>query len=54
MSIGVNTIVKNKPNREIAIIGLGGGGLCTFIRHFIPQVTKIYDIPIKSKESKQF
>ncbi|OXU27110.1 hypothetical protein TSAR_005725 [Trichomalopsis sarcophagae] len=39
MSVGLKTALKNKSNGEAVIIGLGGGGLCTFIQQYIPQTT---------------
>ncbi|XP_012251378.2 eEF1A lysine and N-terminal methyltransferase homolog [Athalia rosae] len=39
MSVGIS-IVRNfkKELTEIAIIGLGGGGLCTFLRNCLPEI----------------
>lgn len=39
MSVGVSMIAKNADvENEIAIIGLGGGGLCTFLYRCLPQI----------------
>lgn len=38
MSVGLKTVFKDKEFGETIIVGLGGGGLCTFIRRHIPQV----------------
>ncbi|XP_011499708.1 PREDICTED: methyltransferase-like protein 13 [Ceratosolen solmsi marchali] len=45
MSLGLKIALKNSNVGESIIIGLGGGGLCTFIRHCIPQ-TKIIAVEI--------
>ncbi|XP_014218736.1 methyltransferase-like protein 13 [Copidosoma floridanum] len=37
MTLGLKAALKNKDNGETVIIGLGGGGLCTFIRNYVPQ-----------------
>ena len=42
MSVGLKSALKNKDNGETVIIGLGGGGLCTFIRQYITQVIQIF------------
>lgn len=38
MSIGVSAAVNFKEYDEIMIIGLGGGGLCTFLYNCFPKV----------------
>lgn len=38
MSIGVSTILDSTNSNEIMIIGLGGGGLCTFLYHCFSNV----------------
>lgn len=36
MTIGINVAVKPKKRTSpVAVIGLGGGGLCSFIRHIL-------------------
>lgn len=44
MSVGVSMIAdsNNDQRNEIAIVGLGGGGLCTFLRQALPEV-KAFD-----------
>lgn len=37
MSIATCMVCKNKQKPSIAIIGLGGGGLCTFLSKFLPK-----------------
>lgn len=39
MSIAVYLACKNKKQSRIAIIGLGGGGLCSFLNKFLPKAT---------------
>ncbi|XP_046421551.1 eEF1A lysine and N-terminal methyltransferase homolog [Neodiprion fabricii] len=41
MSVGVSMIAKNADQNDIAIIGLGGGGLCTFLRQCLPEINII-------------
>lgn len=36
MSIAAYMICQNKPNPKITVLGLGGGGLCSFLHKFIP------------------
>lgn len=36
MSAAVQIAIKTKHKSSIVIIGLGGGGLCSFIRKFLP------------------
>lgn len=38
MSIGVSAAINSKECDEIMIIGLGGGGLCTFLYNCFPKV----------------
>ncbi|XP_015114910.1 eEF1A lysine and N-terminal methyltransferase homolog [Diachasma alloeum] len=38
MSVGVNEILRNKTDAEILVVGLGGGGLCLFLRHCFPML----------------
>ncbi|XP_017893172.1 methyltransferase-like protein 13 [Ceratina calcarata] len=38
MSIGVNSAINPKESDEIMIVGLGGGGLCTFLYHCFPKL----------------
>ncbi|XP_058793465.1 eEF1A lysine and N-terminal methyltransferase homolog isoform X2 [Phymastichus coffea] len=35
MTVGLKTALQTNDNGEIVIIGLGGGGLCTFIRQYM-------------------
>lgn len=37
MSIATCIACKNKQKPSIAVIGLGGGGLCTFLNKFLPK-----------------
>lgn len=39
MTLGLKTALKDKANAETVIIGLGGGGLCSFVQRYIPQTT---------------
>lgn len=41
MSIATCMACKNKQKASIALIGLGGGGLCSFLRKFLPNVSVI-------------
>jgi hypothetical protein len=41
MSLGLKIALRNTNVGESIIIGLGGGGLCSLIRHYIPQVFSI-------------
>lgn len=36
MSIAVKIAAQNKRRSTTAVIGLGGGGLCMFLRKFLP------------------
>lgn len=38
MCIGVSTILDSTYSNEILVIGLGGGGLCTFLYHCFPNL----------------
>ncbi|XP_063984530.1 eEF1A lysine and N-terminal methyltransferase homolog isoform X2 [Diachasmimorpha longicaudata] len=38
MSVGVNEVLRNKTDAEILVVGLGGGGLCLFLRHCFPML----------------
>lgn len=38
MSVAVQWAAGNRASPSIAVIGLGGGGLCMFLRKFLPQV----------------
>ncbi|XP_014472422.1 PREDICTED: methyltransferase-like protein 13 isoform X2 [Dinoponera quadriceps] len=38
MSAGVNTVIDINEPDEIMIIGLGGGGLCSFLHHCFPKL----------------
>lgn len=42
MSIGVSAAINSKECDEIMIIGLGGGGLCTFLYNCFPKVYVYY------------
>ncbi|KAJ8688488.1 hypothetical protein QAD02_024283 [Eretmocerus hayati] len=37
MSVGLKSALQKRDVGRIIIIGLGGGGLCTFIRQYLPQ-----------------
>ncbi|KAI4464892.1 sam-dependent methyltransferase superfamily protein [Holotrichia oblita] len=39
MNVGAHLICMGKDSPSILIIGLGGGGLCTFMRKFLPKAT---------------
>ncbi|KAG7203924.1 hypothetical protein KM043_016944 [Ampulex compressa] len=38
MSVGVNAAIATKEDSNIMIVGLGGGGLCTFLYHCFPKL----------------
>ncbi|XP_015604537.1 methyltransferase-like protein 13 [Cephus cinctus] len=38
MSVGVNAVIDLEESNHIAIIGLGGGGLCTFLHQCFPKL----------------
>lgn len=38
MSAGVNMTRDDKDQDDIMLVGLGGGSLCTFLRHCFPKV----------------
>ncbi|XP_011301655.1 methyltransferase-like protein 13 isoform X1 [Fopius arisanus] len=38
MSLGVSEILQTQNNGEILVVGLGGGGLCLFLRHCFPKL----------------
>ncbi|XP_012230561.1 eEF1A lysine and N-terminal methyltransferase homolog [Linepithema humile] len=38
MSAGVSAVIDIKEQDEIMIVGLGGGGLCTFLHHCFPKL----------------
>lgn len=42
MSAGVSAVIDTKEQDEIVIVGLGGGGLCTFLHHCFPKVCNIH------------
>lgn len=39
MNVGTYLTCTGKESPSILIIGLGGGGLCTFMRKFLPKAT---------------
>lgn len=41
MSIAVKVAVQNKRRSSAVVIGLGGGGLCAFLRKFVPNTRLI-------------
>lgn len=41
MSIAVKVAVQNKQSSSALVIGLGGGGLCAFLRKFVPNTRLI-------------
>ena len=38
MSVGVSSMTNTKKDAEVLVVGLGGGGLCTFLTHCFPKV----------------
>ncbi|KAK9301521.1 hypothetical protein QLX08_006146 [Tetragonisca angustula] len=38
MSIGTSAVINSKESDEIMVVGLGGGGLCTFLYHCFPKL----------------
>lgn len=38
MSLGVSSLTNIKKEREVLVVGLGGGGLCTFLTHCFPKL----------------
>ena len=51
MSIGVSAAINSKECDEIMIIGLGGGGLCTFLYNCFPKL-RITAVEIDEKMLK--
>lgn len=45
MSTAVKVAIQNKRKSSIVVIGLGGGGLCMFLRKFLPN-TRIVAVDI--------
>lgn len=45
MSIAVKVATQHKRKSSAVVIGLGGGGLCTFLRKFVPS-TRIVAVEI--------
>lgn len=43
MSLGVSSLTNIKEDREALVIGLGGGGLCTFLTHCFPKVNFFFN-----------
>lgn len=39
MSVGVQLACAERTGSKIAVIGLGGGGLCTFLNHILPELS---------------
>lgn len=54
MTVGVNFVkamngTKSKKNTSCAVIGLGGGGLCTFIHRILKYVRKTHLLLVRKK-----
>lgn len=44
MSLGVNNALKNKSDGRAVVVGLGGGGLCSFLRQISPKVAILHEL----------
>lgn len=51
MSIGTSAVINSKESDEIMIVGLGGGGLCTFLYNCFPKL-RITAVEIDEKMLK--